>query len=212
MIKGLIFDLDNTLIDRQRAFSEMLLKVLHERFEDEKLIQEMLADILKFDNNGRVERKDAFKMWTDKYNITSIDPIELANNWSKISGSVTYLYDDVRPTLTKLKEKYKLAVLSNGNASSQRRKMQSIAIDDLLDYSLISSEFGVRKPDPSIFLYTCDQLQLKPKECVYIGDTYDLDVLGPKKAGLDAIYVSRFNEVHDDVTTIFQIADLLKIF
>ena len=58
-------------------------------------------------------------MWKDKYKFNNPTPEELSASWSNESGKVAYLSPDVRETLTKLKEKYKLAVLSNGNKISQ---------------------------------------------------------------------------------------------
>ena len=46
MIKAIIFDLDNTLIDRQKAFKEMLERKFNILFDDEELIQKMINDIL----------------------------------------------------------------------------------------------------------------------------------------------------------------------
>lgn len=212
MIKALIFDLDNTLIDRQKAFKEMLQRRFDEFVDDKELKENMISDILLWDNNGMVERLEVFKRWADKYNITFITPEQLDSDWSKESGSIAFLYEDVRETLTKLKEKYKIAVLSNGNKASQRRKMATIDIYDLLDYSLVSGEFHVRKPDPEIYKYTCLQLGLEPEECVYVGDNYRIDVLGSMNAGLKPIYVQRTDETHTDVQTIHEIKELLDLF
>ena len=184
MIKAIIFDLDNTLIDRQKAFKEMLERKFHAMFDDEELIQKMINDILKWDNNGTVERIDVFKKWAEIYHITKISPEQLDKEWSNESGSVAFLFDDVRDTLKELKKKYKIAVLTNGNASSQRRKLNTINIYDLLDYSLVSSEYGVRKPDKKIFEYTAKQLDLKTEECSYVGDNYKIDILGSRNAGM----------------------------
>ena len=211
MIKALIFDLDNTLIDRQRAFREMLYRRFKELKLDETKIDQMVDDIIKWDNNGEVPRLEVFQQWIDKYHITEIDAKTLDRQWSEESGTVAFLYDDVRETLSRLKEKYRLAVLSNGNSSSQRRKMNSIKIDDLLDYSLISGEFHVNKPDPQIYRYVCDQLGVRPQECIYIGDNYRIDVEGLKNAGMEAIYIDRFNKPHPGTTTIHEIKDLLEI-
>ena len=62
MIKAIIFDLDNTLIDRQKAFKEMLERKFHILFDDEELIQKMINDILKWDNNGTVERIEQLEL------------------------------------------------------------------------------------------------------------------------------------------------------
>lgn len=212
MIKALIFDLDNTLIDRQRAFREMLYRKFNELFDDPQLVEEMIKDIILWDNNGQVERIDVFTKWAQKYNVTCITPEKLDKDWSNESGSVAFLFDDVRETLTELKKKYKLALLSNGNTASQRRKINTIQIDDLIDYSLVSGEFTCRKPNKEIFEYTCKQIDCLPEECVYIGDNYNIDVLGSRNAGLKPIYVSRNNEVHEDVKTIYQIKELLDLF
>lgn len=212
MIKAIIFDLDNTLIDRQKAFREMLDRKFHQLFEDETLIQEMIKDIIEWDNNGTVERIVVFKKWAEKYNVTKISAEQLDKEWSDESGSVAFLYDDVRETLTELKKKYKIAILSNGNKTSQRRKLSTIDIYDLLDYSLISGEFICRKPDKEIFEYTAKQLGLETNECVYVGDNYKIDVLGSKNAGMLPVFISRNNEVHEDVLTIKAIKDLLDCF
>ena len=212
MIKAIIFDLDNTLIDRQKAFKEMLERKFHAMFDDEELIQKMINDILKWDNNGTVERIDVFKKWAEIYHITKISPEQLDKEWSNESGSVAFLFDDVRDTLKELKKKYKIAVLTNGNASSQRRKLNTINIYDLLDYSLVSSEYGVRQPDKKIFEYTAKQLDLKTEECSYVGDNYKIDILGSRNAGMLPVFISRNNEIHEDVLCIQTIKELLQHF
>lgn len=218
MIKALIFDLDNTLIDRQRAFREMLVREFSKITNDSELIKSMTEDIVSWDRNGEISRDITFNMWKDKYGFESPTPAELSKSWSNESGKVAYLYPDVRDTLTQLKKKYKLAVLSNGNKISQRRKLETIAIYDLLDYSLVSGEFDVNKPDPKIFHYVCEQLGLNPNECAYIGDNYRIDVEGSKNAGLYPVYVCRNEEnsdtfkILDNVPIIFNICDLLNIF
>ena len=121
-------------------------------------------------------------------------------------------FDDVRDTLKELKKKYKIAVLTNGNASSQRRKLNTINIYDLLDYSLVSSEYGVRKPDKKIFEYTAKQLDLKTEECSYVGDNYKIDILGSRNAGMLPVFISRNNEIHEDVLCIQTINELLQHF
>lgn len=211
MIKAILFDLDNTLIDRQKAFKSMLIRVFHTYYEDEEYINKLVEDEMLFDNNGKIERKESFTLLINKYNIKEFTAEELASNWSKESGSDVYLFDDVLDTLKQLKKKYKLAIVTNGDYESQKRKLDNINLYDLLDYCLISSEINIRKPDVRIFEYACNKMNLKVDECVYVGDSYSRDIVGSLNAGLTPIYVSRKGEIHEDVKTIYQIKELLDI-
>ena len=60
MIRALIFDLDNTLIDRQRAVSEMLEREFSKVTADKNLISCMVKDIILWDKNGEVSRDITF--------------------------------------------------------------------------------------------------------------------------------------------------------
>lgn len=211
MIKALIFDLDNTLIDRQRAFEEMLFVKFKELCNDENLVKQMVKDVLIWDNNGVVERKISLGNWADKYGYNQEVALKIGDDWAATSGSIAYLYPDVRDTLSKLKEKYTIAILSNGNKSSQRRKMETIDIYDLLDYSLISGECEFKKPQKEIFDLVLNDLKINAFEAIYIGDTYKIDILGSRNAGIKPIYIDRKNEVHNDVYTIHEISDLLHV-
>lgn len=211
MINTLIFDLDNTLIDRQRAFTEMLFLKFSELESDKETVKQMVDDVLIWDNFGAVERKVSLGNWADKYGYSQELALSIGEEWSKNSGTVAYLYPDVRETLTTLKEKYTIAILTNGNASSQRRKMQTIDIYDLLDYSLVSGECEFKKPQKEIFDLVLNDLNISANEAIYIGDTYKIDVLGSRNAGLKPIYVDRKNESHNDVFTIHEIKELLIV-
>lgn len=212
MIKALIFDLDGTLIDRQKAFTEGMTSILHDYFDNEQLINDMLVDILEWDKRGSVERIIVFIKLLEKYNIKDVTAEELDLQWKSMSGKTTYLYEDVRDTLTILKKKYKIGILSNGGTKTQRRKMDTINIYDLIDYSLISGEYICSKPDKRIFDYVCTQMGFKPEECAYIGDSYRIDIDGSLNANMMPIFVNRTNENHLGVTTINEIKELLNIF
>ena len=211
MVKALIFDLDNTLIDRQRAFKEMLKDKFSLLCDDHSLVDQMVKDVLIWDNNGVVSRDISLGSWADKYHYDRKIAEDISNDWANTSGEIAYLFYDVRDTLTELKKKYTIAILTNGNAVSQRKKLKTINIDGLIDYSLVSGECNYKKPEKEIFELVLNDLNLKADEAIYIGDNYNIDVLGPRSIGMKAIYVSRNNEIHRDATTINNIHELLDL-
>lgn len=213
MMKVIVFDLDNTLIDRQRAFSEMLKERIALTLPENKkhLKEEAIADILKWDDNGTVSRSVSFKKYCDKYEVTCMTSEELSNYWTTISGSVVYLFDDVKETISYLKEKYRLAILTNGSPISQRRKLESTGILDQFELSVVSGEAGIDKPDHRIFDIMCERLGVEAKDCLYIGDNYENDVLGARNAGWSAIYLNRLHLPSDELQMVDSLKKLKKI-
>ena len=54
----------------------------------------------------------------------------------------------------------------------------------VLDAMVTSEEAGVEKPNPKIFLDCLHKLQIKPQEALYIGDSFERDIIGAHAAGL----------------------------
>lgn len=81
---------------------------------------------------------------------------------------------------------YRLAVISN----SDGRAVEGLAAAGLLAHfeAVIDSELvGCEKPDPRIFLTALERMGLSPAEALYVGDIYEVDVVGARRAGLDVI-------------------------
>lgn len=101
-------------------------------------------------------------------------------------------YPDALPALARLRAKFPLASLSNGNASLRR-----IGVDDHFVAILHSREHGAAKPAASFFHAACEALQVQPHELLHVGDHPDFDVAGAVHAGLRACWLNRPNEAGD---------------
>lgn len=95
-------------------------------------------------------------------------------------------YDDVLPGLARLRGRYQLGTISNGNAD-----LRAIGLDHLFSVSLAAHEHGSAKPDPGIFVAACQLMDVAPRDAVYIGDDVLLDVRGAQQAGLRAVWLNR---------------------
>jgi putative hydrolase of the HAD superfamily len=91
--------------------------------------------------------------------------------------------------LTYLQPKYKLGVISN-NVGDARIQLDRAGLSHFFPMIIDSQVLGLRKPDPQIFLYAAAQMGVKPEECIYVGDMFEWDGLGPLNAHMSSILVS----------------------
>ncbi len=67
-------------------------------------------------------------------------------------------------------------------------RLEAIGLRSLFSCIAIGLEIGTSKPDPEIFRYVARLLNVTPSECLNVGDSYTLDVIGPKNAGMLACW------------------------
>ena len=92
-------------------------------------------------------------------------------------------------TLQKLRDLgLPLALISNGNATYQRRKIEQHHLAPFFDTILIEQEFGVAKPDQRIFLAALDQLHITAEEAWMIGDDLAFDIAASQQLHIFAIW------------------------
>ena len=95
-------------------------------------------------------------------------------------------YDDVRPALTRLRARYRLFALSNGNADLQR-----CGIGELFAGHVSASAAGAAKPDARIFARLLELAGVEPVQVLHIGDDPQADVVGATRAGMQAVWLNR---------------------
>jgi putative hydrolase of the HAD superfamily len=82
-------------------------------------------------------------------------------------------------------------VITNGPADVQRAKIELLGVSDLVDFSLISGELGVAKPDAAIFREALERAGVDAAEAIFIGDSVEHDMAGARAAGIPAVWMNR---------------------
>jgi putative hydrolase of the HAD superfamily len=95
-------------------------------------------------------------------------------------------YEDVRPSLQRLRSRYRLFALSNGNADLQR-----CGIADLFAGHVTASAAGAAKPDARIFAALLAMAGVEAHQVLHIGDDPLADVVGATRAGMQAVWLNR---------------------
>ena len=103
------------------------------------------------------------------------------------------LFEDTLQTLATLQKRgFLLNIVSNRGYGGQpfRVGMQEIGLQEYFDPQkiAISIDLGSNKPDPYIFQYALDALNVKPEEAVMVGDSLGADVIGAKRLGIFAVW------------------------
>ncbi len=101
-------------------------------------------------------------------------------------------YDDAVPLLRAVLDAgLALGALTNSSAQYTAGKLASAGLDAWLSVTVTRDTLGVGKPEPRVFAHACTAIGCAPEETVYIGDEYDVDVLGALGAALRGVWLSR---------------------
>ncbi|MEZ4563908.1 MAG: HAD family hydrolase [Thermomicrobiales bacterium] len=84
-----------------------------------------------------------------------------------------------------------IGIITNGPAEVQRAKIDLLKIRDLVDFVIISGEYGVEKPDPAIYAEALKLAGASAAEAVFVGDSVDADMAGAHASGLRSVWVNR---------------------
>ncbi len=91
-----------------------------------------------------------------------------------------------------LKQKYRLALLSNDVSEWSVYLRKRHHIDDYIDYAFISGDLGLRKPDKRVYDHALRAMDIKPSECVYVDDSPER-VDAAAELGIASILFNRGN-------------------
>jgi len=98
----------------------------------------------------------------------------------------------------------KIGIISNVNSLGQvPTNLKEYGIIDYFDPIVLSSEYGCRKPDPSIFHYAARLINAPTSQCVYVGDRIIRDIEGARRAGFGLAIQIRHNFEHGENDTGF---------
>ncbi len=111
--------------------------------------------------------------------------------------------------LARLREAgYRLGVISNSDGRVVEG-LGAVGLVGWFELVIDSADVGVEKPDPRIFGIALERLGLAAHEALYVGDIYEVDVVGARAAGLDVILLDPLGQhAGRDVTVAATVADV----
>ncbi|WP_440117835.1 HAD family hydrolase [Paenibacillus sp. QZ-Y1] len=189
-IKAIIFDLDNTILNRTRTFEGFTRSLIKTYFAHLVSTEDILKRIIELDEDGYKDKHMLFNEllhelpWAEK-------PLhaELMEFYGREYVRSAVLMEQAREVVQHIRGKYQTGLITNGQTDIQYGKIDQLGIRDDFDHIIVSEEAGVKKPDPRIFRLALDHFGLSPEQCIYIGDHPVNDVKGAASVGMNTIWM-----------------------
>jgi len=106
---------------------------------------------------------------------------------------------------------YRLAVISNSDGRAEEGLIAA-GLRERFELVVDSQLVGFEKPDPRIFEWALERMGLTPTETLYVGDLYEVDVVGARRAGMEVILLDQTGKHHDrDVRTAASVAEVAEM-
>lgn len=189
MIKKIIFDLDNTLMDWKDEYIFALTNVIKKLNlnYDEAKIREIDSAIVSYEEYNDIYTKERFLQFLNqKCNVDL--PKCFVNMLIEEQGNCFDVFDKEKiDTLEYLNNKYELIVLSNWFTSTQKKRLENAGI---LKYFKIVTGGDEHKLKPSLKAF---DIIKNPSECVMIGDSIKNDIIPAIDLGMQAILITNKN-------------------
>jgi putative hydrolase of the HAD superfamily len=204
-VKGLIFDLYNTLIDIRtdeesistyEPVSKWLIyqgvKISPEDLKAEYKLMVKKDMESRWEKHPEVRVEQAFARICKSHALWEIEEAPLGAETARTfrAGSLRRL--QVFPQSLNLLgelEGYPKIIVSNGQRVFSEMEMRYFGLYDRFQSVIFSSDFGRKKPDPRIFLEAVRQLGLEPEEIMCIGDNFDNDITPAARLGMRALHI-----------------------
>ena len=216
MIKSVIFDLDNTLIDFLRmkklscdaAVSSMLGAGLN--VDKEKAIKEVFELYKQYGMEDKLVFQRLLEKMMGEVNYEILASGIVA--YRRVRSGFLEPYPNVGKVLYELKRKgIKLAIVSDAPRLKAWIRLVSMKINHYFDLVVTFDDTGEYKPSNKPFMVVFDKLKLKPSECLMVGDWPERDIKGAKALGMLTCFARYGNPEIENSDADYEINDIKEL-
>lgn len=203
-MKAIVFDMDDTLYEQIEPFQRACKDVFGGRLEPD--IRRLFAARSRRSNEvfedamaGKISMEEMFiyrgqMAFADLgYQITPQEALDFQRAYERNQEKIT-LSDTMKEILTICRDVGALlGIITNGPTQHQRKKTSILGMERWIDakHVIISEECGASKPDPAIFRCAQERLGVSASDCIFVGDSYENDIVGAQHAGWKSIWLNK---------------------
>ncbi len=205
MIKAIIFDFGQTLVDSANGFrqaektaKEKIFSSLFPQAGDDQwqiFLTEYRQIRKRFHAESNFSRYAIWQAVYDRFN-SKADSKKLTQReteyWECVKSRTTPFPETIS-VLEKLAKRFQLGVITNtqGQKTSRTHRIALFPeIEKFFEVILIAGESGLpAKPDPKPFLLCLEKMNIKASQAIYVGDDFQKDVLGAGSVGMNSVWL-----------------------
>lgn len=208
MIRGIFFDLDDTLYNYQRCH-KIALKQCYKFLKKYKSLSE--RNFLRLFSDARLEIKNELDGTAASHNrilyfqrlieklLNTFDVSIILGLYSIYWGTLLKVMKpqkEVKELFKKLKKNgIAIVIVTDLTAHIQMRKIRKLGLGKYIDYVVTSEEVGRDKPYPGMFLLALQRAQLSPTEVIMVGNDLEKDIEAANELGLHTVLLEK-QKVH----------------
>lgn len=191
-IQSVLFDLDDTLIDRAAGFRRFCVDLYMSSAAMQRVSseEEAVERIIGLDRSGLSDRHEMF------IEVLSIWP----GTFRDVDQAVEY-YMETYPLLLNLAPETKrllgdlrsrglpFGIVTNGGSEMQWAKVRASGAGGFTDAVVVSGDLGIHKPDPRIFAQALSKIDSKADTTLFVGDNPEADIAGASGVGMQTAWM-----------------------
>ncbi|HZH99087.1 MAG TPA: HAD family hydrolase [Fimbriimonadaceae bacterium] len=212
-VNFIFFDLDDTLCGYWDACKIGLRKTfaLHgpDGVSPEEMVQHWAAAFREFSPTlkkthwyqgylleGEPTRTEQMRLTLKRLGIEDEERAQLlSQTYARERDDHLELFEEAKEVLDTLKPRYPMGLITNGPADIQRQEIATLGIESYFSHIFIEGEMGRGKPLPEVFEAIAREIDRKPEQILFVGNSYAHDVKPALLADWRAVWIRRPSDV-----------------
>lgn len=196
-VRAVLFDLDNTLHDRDQTFEKWAGWFARNRLGSSSDVDlgETVERLVALDAGGYTPKDSMFREPKRQHPclVEEVEALVAAFRdqlWAHL-GPIERGTANLLSALDRAGVPW--GIVTNGS-SSQLRKVDKLGLSERTCCVIVSELVGVRKPTPAIFRAAAERLRVDPRDTLFVGDNPEADIVGAAQAGMRTAWLRRTRE------------------
>ena len=220
--KILLFDVDDTLLDFQKAEKEALRMLFEEKgipltSEIEAQYKKLIKVFGLLFEEGEINRDEVvntrFSILFKEYG-EEVDGILFENNYRSYLEEGNHLMEGALQFINQIQSEYDLYIVTNGISKTQDKRLRNAGLHALFQDIFVSEDTGYQKPMKEYFDYVFERIpNFVPEEGLIIGDSLSADMKGGYEAGIDTCWFNPEKKLnHSEIVPTYEVQNFEELY